>query len=328
MTRLSAQRIISAIGRVAAIGALSLAAHAENFSLAPGQDVFGEPGQTEATQEDTLPDIARRYHLGFDEIVAANPGVDTWLPNAGTIVHLPMQHLLPNVPRTGIVLNLPDGRLYYFHADGNGSPMVEIDPISVGRMDWKTPIGVTTIVRKEKNPIWYPPKSVRETHLKEDGDVLPAFVPPGPDNPLGAFAMRLGIPGGAYLIHGTNKPVGVGMQITHGCIRLYPEDIEHLFAEVPVGLAVRIVNQRIKTGWIDGALYLEVHHPLEGVGPGDIEDLTALTRIIVAATAQRRVIIDWDTAERVFDEASGTPVRISVDRWNGAEDRAAANSAR
>ena len=206
--------------------------------------------------------------------------------------------------------------------------MVEIDPISVGRMDWKTPIGVTTIVRKEKNPIWYPPKSVRETHLKEDGDVLPAFVPPGPDNPLGAFAMRLGIPGGAYLIHGTNKPVGVGMQITHGCIRLYPEDIEHLFAEVPVGLAVRIVNQRIKTGWIDGALYLEVHHPLEGVGPGDIEDLTALTRIIVAATAQRRVIIDWDTAERVFDEASGTPVRISVDRWIGAEDRAAANSAR
>lgn len=294
------------------MGCLSPTARAELFSLAPDQDSIGEAGQTEAAQEDTLPDIARRYHLGFDEIVAANPGVDTWLPRAGSIVHLPMQHLLPNVPRTGIVINLPDGRLYYFHSDANGRPIVESEPISVGRMDWKTPIGVTFIARKEKNPTWYPPKSVRETHLKEDGDILPGAVPPGPDNPLGAYAMRLGIPGGAYLIHGTNKPVGVGMQITHGCIRLYPEDIEHLFAEVPVGLPVRIVNQRIKTGWIDGALYLEVHHPLDGADPAEAEDLTALTRAIVAATAQRRVSIDWDTAERVFDQASGSPVQISV----------------
>jgi L,D-transpeptidase ErfK/SrfK len=127
--------------------------------------------------------------------------------------------------------------------------------------------------------------------------------------------MRLGIPGGAYLIHGTNIPVGVGMQITHGCIRLYPEDIEFLFNEVPLGLPVRIVNQRIKTGWVDGALYLEVHHPLDGVDPADVEDLTALTRAIVAATAERRVIIDWDTAERVFEQQRGQPTRISVDRW-------------
>ena len=227
-----------------------------------------------AEQQDTLPDVARRYHLGFDEIIAANPGVDTWLPGAGTVIRLPMQHLLPNAPRTGIVINLPDGRLYYFRTDQHGNRVVETDPISVGKMDWKTPLGVTTIVKKEKRPTWYPPKSVRETHLKEDGDVLPAAIPPGPDNPLGEYAMRLGIPGGAYLIHGTNKPVGVGMQITHGCIRLYPEDIENLFGEVPVGMAVRIVNQRIKTGWVDGALYLEVHRPLDGVDPKDVEDLT------------------------------------------------------
>ena len=241
--------------------------------------------------------------------------VDTWLPGAGTVIRLPMQHLLPDTPRTGIVINLPDGRLYYFRTDRAGNRVVETDPISVGRMDWKTPLGVTTIVRKEKKPTWYPPKSVRETHLKDDGDVLPGAIPPGPDNPLGAYAMRLGIPGGAYLIHGTNKPVGVGMQITHGCIRLYPEDIEFLFGEVPLGMAVRIVNQRIKTGWIDGVLYLEVHRPLEGVEPKDIEDLTSLTRRIVAATARRRVIIDWDAAERVFEEANGTPTRISIDRW-------------
>jgi L,D-transpeptidase ErfK/SrfK len=303
------------IGWVALMPLASVAAHAEMFALGADQDVIGEPGQTEAEQQDTLPDIARQYHLGFDEIVAANPGVDTWLPRPGTMIRLPMQHLLPNAQRTGIVINLPDGRLYYFHADPNGNRVVETDPISVGKMDWKTPIGITTIVKKEKRPIWYPPKSVRETHLKEDGDILPAFIPPGPDNPLGEYAMRLGIPGGAYLIHGTNKPVGVGMQITHGCIRLYPEDIENLFAEVPLGMPVHIVNQRIKTGWIDGALYLEVHHPLDGVDPKDVEDLTALTRLIVAATAQRRVIIDWDSAERVFDEASGTPTRISIDRW-------------
>jgi L,D-transpeptidase ErfK/SrfK len=123
----------------------------------------------------------------------------------------------------------------------------------------------------------------------------------------------LGVPGGAYLIHGTNKPVGVGMQITHGCIRLYPEDIELLFGEVQVGTSVRIINQRIKTGWLDGALYLEVHHPLDGTVQGDVEDATALTRAIVAATASRRVRVDWDTAQRVFEEANGIPTRVSID---------------
>lgn len=290
-------------------------AHAETFALATDQDMIGEPGEVQAEQQDTLPDLARRFHLGFDEISIANPGVDIWIPGAGTIIRLPTQHLLPEVPRSGIVINLPDGRLYYFHGDAAGRPLVETYPISVGRMDWKTPIGLTTIVRKEKSPTWYPPESVRESHLKDDGDVLPASIPPGPDNPLGAYALRLGVPGGAYLIHGTNKPVGVGMQITHGCIRLYPEDIEVLFQEVPVGMTVRIVNQRIKTGWLDGALYLEVHRPLDGMNLEDAENLTSLTRAIVSATATRRVIIDWDTAERVFNEANGIPVRISVDRW-------------
>ena len=297
------------------ISLMAAAAHAEIFPLAPDQDMIGEPGQTEAEQSDTLPDIARQYHLGFDEIIAANPGVDVWIPGAGTTVRLPTQHLLPAVPRTGIVVNLGDNRLYYFRTDEDGNHVVESDPISIGKMDWKTPLGVTTIVMKVKNPTWYPPDSVRQTHLKEDGDILPPAVPPGPDNPLGEYALRLAIGRGTYLIHGTNKAVGVGMQITHGCIRLYPEDIEFLFNEVPVGMPVRIVNQRIKTGWVDGALYLEVHHPLDGVAAKDIEDLTRLTRAIVAATAERRVIIDWDTAERVFQEANGNPTRISVDRW-------------
>ena len=128
--------------------------------------------------------------------------------------------------------------------------------------------------------------------------------------------MRLAIPSGAFLIHGTNKPVSVGLQITNGCIRLYPEDIEALFKEVPVGIRVRIINQRMKTGWgPDGALYLEVHHALDGTDPKDVEDLTALTRQIVAVTAQKRVIVDWEATEKVFQEQTGEPVRISVDRW-------------
>jgi L,D-transpeptidase ErfK/SrfK len=307
---------------------LAAMAHAETVVLAPDQDLIGHAGQTTSESSDTLPDIARRYELGYDEINAANPGVDTWLPGQGTLIHLPLERLLPNVPRTGIVVNLPDHRLYYFHEDAAHHLVVETHPISVGRMDWKTPLGVTTIVRKEKNPTWYPPQSVRETHMKEDGDVLPESVPPGPKNPLGAYAMRLGIPGGAYLIHGTNLPVGVGMQITHGCIRMYPEDIETLFNEVGVGTPVRIVNQRIKTGWVDGALYLEVRPPLEGTDPKDVEDHTALTRAIVAATAARRVIIDWDTALRVFEQQLGVPTRISVDRWTGPVAPAAATAAK
>jgi L,D-transpeptidase ErfK/SrfK len=298
---------------VAASAAAAVAAHAQVFSLEPNQDVIGEPGQTEAQQQDTLPDIARHYHLGFDEIIAANPGVDIWLPGAGKIIRLPSQHLLPDVPRTGLVVNLPERRLYYFHSDANDRAVVETFPISVGQMDWKTPLGVTQIVQKERRPTWYPPNSVRAKHL-QDGDVLPESIPPGPDNPLGEYALRLGVPGGAYLIHGTNKPVGVGMQITHGCIRLYPEDIELLFGETAVGMNVRIVNQRIKTGWLNGALYLEVHHPLDGTAAKEVENLTSLTRAIVAATAKRRVAVDWDAAERVFEEANGVPARISVDR--------------
>jgi L,D-transpeptidase ErfK/SrfK len=290
---------------------LGAAAHSQTFPLESGQDLIGRPGQTEAEPQDTLPDIARQNHLGFDEIIAANPGIDTWLPGAGRTIRLPTEHLLPDVPRTGIVVNLPEGRLYYFRADSSNHRVVETFPISVGQMDWKTPIGVTKIVQKVRNPTWYPPKSVRDKHL-QDGDVLPPSIPPGPDNPLGDYALRLGIPGGAYLIHGTNNPVGVGMQITHGCIRLYPEDIELLFGEVAAGLEVRIVNQRIKTGWMDGALYLEVHHPLDGTDSKDVEDPTALTRAIVAATHARRVAVDWDAAERIFQEANGVPTRISM----------------
>ncbi len=290
---------------------LAAAARAGTFTLAPDQDMVGADESVVASRADTLPDIARAHDVGFDEIVAANPGIDPWVPRDGAHVRLPLAHLLPDAPHEGIVVNLPEERLYYYRTDAQGRAVVETHPISVGRMDWKTPLGLTRVVRKEKDPTWYPPQSVRETHLREDGDTLPGAVPPGPDNPLGAYAMRLGVPGGAYLIHGTNKPVGVGMQVTHGCIRLFPEDIEFMFREVPVGTPVRIVNQRVKAGWDRGVLYVEVHHPLAGDDPQAAADETQLTRAIVAATARQHAKIDWAAAEGAFARADGIPVAVS-----------------
>jgi L,D-transpeptidase ErfK/SrfK len=165
-------------------------------------------------------------------------------------------------------------------------------------------------VQKVRNPNWYPPKSVRDEHAAK-GDILPTVVPAGPDNPLGLFAMRLGIPGGAYLIHGTNRPAGVGMQVTHGCMRLYPEDIEELFGMVAVNTKVTIVNQPFKLGWQDGRLWVEVHPALK-------EDVvepptqTDLTRLVVEATRQTMVPVDWSAVQQAFDEARGVPVVVSL----------------
>jgi L,D-transpeptidase ErfK/SrfK len=266
-----------------------------------------------------MPDIARRYGLGYEEILSANPGADPWLPGEGREIALPTRHILPPVPHEGLTVNLPEHRLYYFPKPRAGQPPQVIShPISVGQMDWETPLGVTKIVAKNRKPVWYPPESIRAQHAR-DGDPIPVAVPPGPDNPLGEYAMRLGIPGGAYLIHGTNKPVGVGMQITHGCIRMYPEDIESLFRMVNVGTEVRIINQPVKTGWIGEVLYLEVHPPLLK-NAGRPIDLTELTRLLVAATHERTVRINWPLAERVLEDARGVPVAVSLPQVTAAAD--------
>jgi len=305
------------------LGALLAAgpAGAESFALpADGGDLIGEPRTTLARQEDTLIDIAREHSLGYEEIVNANPGVDPWLPGAGVSVELPKHRLLPMAPREGIVINLPEHRLYYFPKPGREETAVVWSyPVSIGKMDWNTPLGSTRIVQKIKDPTWTPPKSVREEHAKR-GDILPAVVPAGPDNPLGQFAMRLGIPGGAYLIHGTNRPAGVGMQVTHGCMRLYPEDIEELFGMVAVNTPVRIVNQPFKLGWQDGQLWVEVHPALQedSVEP---PTLTDLTRLVVEATRESLTPVDWTRVQRAFAESRGTPVEVSLSPATVAADR-------
>jgi L,D-transpeptidase ErfK/SrfK len=292
--------------------ALVPAAFADQYALPPaGIDAIGETVTTQTEAKDTLLDVARRYGLGYEEITNANPGVDAWLPGAGTVVVVPKQRLLPRAPRSGIVINLPEHRLYWYPPTPAGQqPVVWTYPVSVGKMDWHTPLGTTRIVSKAKDAPWIPPKSVREEHAKQ-GDVLPAVVPGGPDNPMGRYKMALGIPGGAYYIHGTNRPAGIGMQVTHGCMRLYPEDIEALYGMVPIGTPVTIVNQPYKWGWVDGELLIEVHPPLQEDAT-EAPSLTDLTRLIVEATATEPLAIDWIGAERTWREARGIPTPVSV----------------
>jgi L,D-transpeptidase ErfK/SrfK len=297
---------------LAACAAVAATAAAEQFALpANGSDVVGEMRTARTDEKDTLLDVARRHGLGYEEITNANPGVDAWLPGAGTDVLVPKRRLLPRAPREGIVINLPEHRLYWYPPAAPGeTPTVWTFPVSIGKMDWNTPLGSTRIVSKIRDPTWTPPKSVREEHARR-GDILPAVVPAGPDNPLGRYAMRLGIPGGAYLIHGTNRPAGVGMQVTHGCMRLYPEDIEKLFGLVTVNTPVMIVNQPYKWGWHDGELMIEVHPPLQEDAV-DPPTLTDLTRLIVEATRAAPLPIDWSGAEQAWREARGIPTVISM----------------
>ncbi len=291
---------------------LGASASAATYPLpAEADSVVGEIQYVVTRYEDTLLGIGRRFGIGYEEIVNANPGVDAWVPGAGVRVTIPSRFILPDAPRDGIVVNLPEHRLYYFPKPKAGEPaVVQTYPVSVGKEDWTTPVGVTRIVNKRERPTWYPPESVRAEHAAQ-GRFLAKAVPPGPDNPLGEFAMRLDLPGGAYLIHGTNKPTGVGMPVTHGCIRMFPEDIEYVFQQVPVNTTVRILHQPSKMGWQGDTLYLEVHGMLEGQKDPETYGLTQLTRAVVAATKDRSVQLDWKHAEQVFAKATGVPEPLS-----------------
>jgi len=282
-------------------------ARAAEYEVVPGSDLVGEVTIIEARHEDTFVALARQYNVGFEALRQANPGVDAWLPGEGTRIMVPTQHVLPRAERRGIIVNLPELRLYYF-PDDDGKRVIT-HPISIGRMEWGTPLGRTTVVNKRTNPSWYPPQSIREEHAALN-DPLPAVVPPGPDNPLGRHALYLGISG--YLIHGTNKPSGLGMRVTHGCIRMFPEDIEALFGLVGEGTQVTIVNQPYKLGWGTDGLYLEAHLPLGEEREGEDWTATELTRLFVAATDERRVQVEWRHAEQLMRAARGIPESVSV----------------
>lgn len=279
------------------------------FTLdSPDQSVIGEPQIVYTKEENTFSDLAREYGLGYDEIVAANPGIDPWLPGDETPVLLPTQYVLPDVPRRGLILNIASKRLFYFPEVAAGDPVhVLTYPIGIGRVGWETPLGETKVVSKARDPVWYVPASVRRENA-ELGYPLPAVVPPGPDNPLGHFVLKLEMPG--YLIHGTNQPYGVGMRVSHGCIRLYPENIEPLYNMVGIGEPVTIINEPYLAGWRDGELYFESHTPLEDDEITPEERMQAIfdrARNISGAFIEQA---EQDQARAVAGDARGVPVRV------------------
>ncbi|MDH3619366.1 MAG: L,D-transpeptidase family protein [Gammaproteobacteria bacterium] len=318
--------------------------YADVFELPPeGYDVIGSVSTITARYEDTLVDIARRHGLGYYDLVRANPGVNVWLPGEGTEVILPSRFVLPPGPREGLVLNLAEYRMYYFPKAQEGKPAyVYTYPMSIGRMDWETPLGKTRIVAMAKNPAWYPPQSVRDEHAA-DGDPLPRIVKPGPENPLGTRALRLGLPG--YLIHGTNRPAGVGMRVSHGCVRMFPEDIEFLFDHIRVNTPVRIINVPVKIGWDGESLVAEVHPLLASPQPlveesieqieqldADVElpapdpdskdPLTYVTEQFIAATNVRAGRLDWDRVEALVERSDGIPEAVGSGIKNAATSAA------
>jgi L,D-transpeptidase ErfK/SrfK len=286
----------------------------------PQQTVVGAPQIVYTTEENTLSDLAREYGLGYDEIVAANPDVDPWLPGDRTPVLLPTQYVIPDVPRDGLVLNIASKRLFYFPRAAEGeSQKVMTYPIGIGRVGWETPLGATEVVSKATDPHWFVPASVRREHA-EMGDPLPSVVPPGPDNPLGAYVLKLDMPG--YLIHGTNQPYGVGMRVSHGCVRLYPENIELLFSLVEVGEPVQIINEPFLLGRYNGELYFEAHHPLEddAVLPAErLELLLERSNRAEAATLSQR---NMDHIRAIASNPTGVAMLVSYQDTNEVFARA------
>ncbi len=289
---------------------LPLATATHRFTITPDQDVVGHLQVTIARHEDTLSDIARRFNVGYEEIIRANPGVDQWLPGEGTPIVLPTEFILPDAPREGLVLNLAAMRLYYYPKHEKDAPVEVIThPIGIGRVGWVTPEGSTKVIARIKDPVWTPPLSVRQEHAK-DGDILPEKVPAGPDNPLGRHMFRLGWP--SYLIHGTNKPPGVGMRSSHGCIRLYPEDIEALYDSMPIGTKVTVVNQPYLLGWRGQQLLTQTYEPHED-DKRDFSDVPKMLRknlVKPRTTLWKRVAaqadaIDWEAIRQAAAKPRG-----------------------
>jgi L,D-transpeptidase ErfK/SrfK len=278
-------------------------------------DVVGEVQVTIVGKEDTLSDIARRFNVGYEEIVRANPGVDPWIPRVGSEVVVPTQFVLPLAERKGVVVNIAAMRIYYFPPMKPGEKqVVYTHPIGIGKVGWSTPEGTTKIVSKEKDPVWRPTASIRAEH-KKNGDILPAVVPAGPDNPLGNRKFTLGWP--SYLIHGTNKPYGVGLRSSHGCLRMYPEDVVKFFDMVPVGTQVTVVNQPFVFGWHRDQLYLQAFNVLED----DKRDWSkaqpkllakTLTKRMQTELAARKEAVDWVKVAEITKGTRGIPLSVSA----------------
>ena len=275
------------------------------FQLSDGQNMVGKIAAVNVRENDTLSDIARHFGLGYNDISIANPNIAPWTPAPGSRVLLPLQFILPDGPHKGITLNLANMRLFDYPKQQPDK--VFTYPGGIGRQGWNTPMGSTSIVAKKANPSWVVPESIHQEHAKK-GDSLPKVIASGPDNPLGFYAMHLGFP--SYLIHGTNKPYGIGMQISHGCVQLYPEDIEELFKNTSVGVPVHIIHQPYLTTWYQDMLYLEANEPLQKWAHDKAELKKQLLKQLHQISSKKNVSIDWEKVERIIQRSDGIPMPI------------------
>jgi len=273
------------------------------FPVAKGDDVIGRLVLLRLEKGDTLPDIARHFSLGLDGVSAANPGVDVWVPKAGERILLPLKFILPDAPRKGIVINLATNRLFQYKGD-SGLLEVLTFPVGVGTEERPSPTGQMQVVRKVTRPTWHVPASIAADHRKK-GDILPAAVLPGPQNPLGEYALYLSKP--SYLIHGTNKPASIGLKATNGCIRLYPESVKILYENTPVKSSVYIVNQPYLIGQSNGVVYMEVHAPTEDMDADEFDKMYAKLKKVEMESGRP---LDWSKVKTVLAEARGIPVPI------------------
>ncbi len=272
---------------------------------APAETIIGTPRTYRIREGDTLFDVARYHDLGYNEITEANPGVDAWVPKVGTAIVLPTEWVLPCCTYEGLVLNIPEMRLFFYQRAA-GDPrriLVRTYPVGLGREDWRTPRGRFRVRGKTVNPQWNIPESIRQEHIRERGDARTSIRGGDPDNPLGKYRIELTIP--SYTIHGTNVPWGTGMTVSHGCARLYPEDIERLFPLVPVGLPVEFTYQPTKVGRRGDEVFVEVH-----------PDVYRYHRSLVGealATVKRRGLdgrVDRRLLRTAVTESRGLPYRV------------------
>ena len=278
-------------------------AHGLTFNIPSNSNIVGNLQLTTVQQGQSLGDIGRKFDIGVYEMIEANPNLNPWVPTVGATVIVPTEFVLPAVERQGLVINLAEMRIYYFHPNNK---IVTTHPIGIGKKGWNTPLGHVHIIEKVANPYWRPPSSIRADHANR-GDILPNIVPPGPDNPLGKYAMRLSI--STYLIHGTNKPGGIGFRSTSGCIRLLPEDIETLFPQIAVGTSVRIIHAPYKFGYRGNNIFLEAHQPLsEHYRTGD-DSFTMLTQALEESAVQHRHV-NWQYVQQSVAESKGYPILI------------------
>lgn len=279
------------------------------FDIKPGSDIVGKVQSYTVQKGDSFASIARKFDLGITELQEANPKVDgRKIIPAGTVMVIPTEFILPSgVAHEGIILNLAELRVYYFPPNSN---TVVTFPVGIGRQGWRTPIGETTIVAKRANPVWIPPDSIR-AEAEANGHELPDVYPAGPNNPLGLFAMNLGWSG--YRMHGTNAPSSIGLRASHGCIRLFPEDIDSLFHQVDVGTKVTVIHEPFKVGVKDGQLYLEAHQPFPEEyytkGEGEEEMLDDAVKYTPYPASDKS--INWSEARKLIKDTYGYPVKIT-----------------